>query len=406
MKMVLMYGRIGFRNIRRNARRSIFTILAISFGLFCLIVFQALKVGLHREMLYSTLNQDAAAVQVHAAGFESNLALLQPLERVDTVEKAIAAAGLTTFAPRIKSPALVLAGQRSSSVLLSGVVPDREKKVTFVGDRITAGSYLSAPDSLVIGQALADSLQVKLGAEVTLMVQSMFGRATARKFAIGGIYHTELASFDRSHLYLQLSAAQDLLDADGVVTEIAIRTAPEKAAAPAGILKSSLGDAYQVWPWQQNLPDLEQLIELNDATMGLLVLIVFAIVAMGISNTMTTVIYERFREFGTFAAIGTPPGGIVAFVVLESFFLGVFSAIFGSVAGMAACSLLARHGLDLSRFISANQYFSAGHVLKAYLLPGDLLLAVGVTLATALLAGLYPAFKASRLQPVEALAHV
>ena len=406
MKMLLMYSRIGLRNIRRNVRRSLFTIVAVSFGLFCLIVFEALKVGLHHEMLHSTLNLDAAAIQVHAVGFEQNLAMLQPLPQPAEVEKQLAAAGITHFAARIKSPALVLAGKRSSSVLLAGVMPEQEKEVTFVADKITAGTYLAEPGTLLIGQVLADSLRVGLGDEVTLMVQSMFGRPAARKFTIGGMFRTELASFDRNHLYLDLTTAQHFLDADGVITEIAIRTPPAKAAAAAEILQRRLGEAYQVRSWQQNLPDLEQLIELNDATMGLLVIIVFAIVAMGISNTMSTVIFERFREFGTLAAIGTPPRGIVALVVLESFFLGLLAAILGSLAGALACSLLASHGLDLSRFTSANQYFAAGHVLKAYLLPGDLLLAVAVTLATALLAGLYPAVKASRLEPVEALVHV
>lgn len=406
MKMLLMYSRIGLRNIRRNVRRSLFTIVAVSFGLFCLIVFEALKVGLHHEMLHSTLNLDAAAIQVHAAGFEQNLALLQPLPQPAEVETQLAAAGITHFTARIKSPALVLAGKRSSSVLLAGVIPEQEKEVTFIADKITAGTYLTEPGTILIGQALADSLRVGLGDEVTLMVQSMFGRPAARKFTIDGMFRTELASFDRNHLYLDLTTAQHFLDADGAITEIAIRTPPEKAAAAAEILQGKLGDAYQVRSWQQNLPDLEQLIELNDATMGLLVIIVFAIVAMGISNTMSTVIFERFREFGTLAAIGTPPRGIVALVVLESFFLGLLAAILGSLAGALVCSLLARHGLDLSRFTSANQYFAAGHVLKAYLLPGDLLLAVAVTLATALLAGLYPAVKASRLEPVEALVHV
>lgn len=406
MKLLLMYSRIGLRNIGRNARRSMFTILAISFGLFCIILFQALKVGLHREMLHSTLNLDAAAVQVHAAGYEQNLALSQPLPQPAMVEKQLVEAGINRFAARIKSPALVLAGPRSSSVLLSGVEPEREKQVTFLADRITAGSYLASPGTLLVGKALADSLRVKLGDQVTLMVQPRFGRPVARKFAIGGIFRTELASFDRNHLFLDLATAQDFLDAGEAVTEIAVRTAPEKAVLLAGKLRGRLGGAYQVRSWQQNVPDLKQLIDLNDATMGLLVIIVFAIVAMGISNTMTTIIFERFREFGTLAALGTPPGGIVVLVVLESFFLGLLAAIIGSLTGIAACFLLQRHGLDLSRFISANQYFAGGHVLRAYLLPGDLLLALAVTLFTAMLAGLYPAFKASRLEPVEALVHV
>jgi ABC-type lipoprotein release transport system permease subunit len=406
MNMVLMYSRIGLRNIRRNGRRSMFTILAIGFGLFCLIVFQALKVGLHREMLHSTLNLDAGAIQVHASGYEPNLALIKPIEPMERIRSVLVEQGIVRSAERIKSPGLVLAGQRSSSVLLSGVVPDQERQVTFIAEKMQKGSYLEEPNALLLGKALADSLQVSPGDKVTLMVQTMFGKAAARKFLVGGIYQTELSSFDQNHVYLNLAAAQDFLGAEGVVSEIALRLSLTEAAEEASLLQKRLGSLFQVRSWEQNLPDLAQLIELNDTTMGLLVFIIFAIVAMGITNTMTTVIFERFSEFGTLAAIGTSPRGIVSLVVLESLFLGAFAACIGGLAGIATCFWLARHGLDLSRFISSNQYFSSGHVLRAFLLPEDFLFAVLVTLATSFVAGLYPAMKAGRLEPVEALVHV
>ena len=127
---------------------------------------------------------------------------------------------------------------------------------------------------------------------------------------------------------------------------------------------------------------------------------------MGIANTMTTVIFERFREFGTLTALGATPGGIVSLVMTESLLLGLFAALAGSLTGFGACVYLARYGIDLTHFTSANQYFVVGSVLKAVLTPGDLILANTITLATAATAGLYPAWKASRLNPVKALSHV
>jgi ABC-type lipoprotein release transport system permease subunit len=238
------------------------------------------------------------------------------------------------------------------------------------------------------------------------MAQGMLGRPATRKFVIGGIYQTDLATFDRSHVYLPLPAAQHFLGADEAVTEIALLTEAERAHSLAAALQERLDPGlFQVSSWRKVAPDLDQLIKLNDATMGLLVFIVFAIVAMGITNTMTTVIFERFREFGILNAIGTGPAAIVSLVVLESLFLGLIATILGLVAGIGACAWLQRYGIDLSSFISANQYFASGHVLKAHVLAEDLVSSALVTLATAIVAGIYPAWKASRMDPVRALLH-
>jgi len=403
----LPIARMALCNVRRNVRRSLLTVFAIAFGLFCLIVFQALKVGLHREMVNSTVRLDAASLQVHAAGYEANLTALKPLRDPERVERSLAAAGVAEFGRRLKAPALVLAGQRSSSVRLAGVDPAAEPRLTFVAERMVAGTYLDATAGVVLGEALAEDLGVAVGGEVTLMVQGLFGRPVTGRFPVRGLFRTELASFDRSHVFLPLAAAQTFLQAEGVVTEIAARTSFGAEEGIADRLRRDLPlDTYQVRSWQQLAPDVVQLIELNDATMHLLILIVFAIVALGITNTMTMAVFERFRELGVLTAIGMRPARTVTLIVCESFFLGLFASVAGSLLGVAACAWLGRHGIDLTRLTSANQYFATSHVLRAHLLPADLLAANAVTLATALLAGLYPAWKAARLQPAEAIRYI
>jgi ABC-type lipoprotein release transport system permease subunit len=192
-----------------------------------------------------------------------------------------------------------------------------------------------------------------------------------------------------------------------MVTEIAVLTAPDDEGRVAARLERTLPSAdYQVRTWREIAPDLSQLIEMNDATMRLLTLIVFAIVALGITNTMTMTVFERFRELGVLTAIGTPPEGILSMIALESLFSGVVAAVIGSLAGIAACAWLAGHGIDMTHFTSSNQYFAMSHVIKARLLPADLVFANVVTLVTSFLAGLYPAWKAARLEPVKAIGHV
>ncbi len=405
MRLFVLYCTIALRNIRRHRRRSGLTIGAVAFGIFCLVVFQALKEGLHHKMMASSLGLDLGVVQVHDAGFEPNMAVLQPLAMPNRVTAALAKID-RPWAPRLKTPALVLAGVRSSSVILAGIDPAREQTVTFIRDRVTEGRYpASGDDTLLIGAPLARTLNLAVGDRLDLLVQTSFGQTTTARLTIGGIYRTGLAGFDRSHIYLPIEAVRRILETEAdAVSEIAIGGAPDGAERLAAELADRLPvDTYQVRSFRELAPDLVQLMELNDATFALLVVIVFAIVAMGIANTMTTVVFERFRELGTLAALGTTPAGIVGLIVTEAALLGLVAAAIGTLAATGTCLYLARTGIDLAHFTSANQYFAAGTVLHAVLELDDVVAANTITVGTALLAGLYPALRAARLDPVTAL---
>ncbi len=407
LSLLAVHLRIALRNIVRHQRRSLLTIAAVAVSVFCLIVFQALLAGLHQKMVESALGLDTGVVQLHGADFSRNRTRLAPLPNPEIIAPAFKAAGLTRFAPRLKAPALILAGRHSSSVQLSGIEPEQEAQVTLVRQKMVQGNYQLGPGQILVSQGLADALGLKTGDSMTLMVQSLFGQAKTGKFTVAGLFATGLDSFDQSHVYLSLATAQTLLEAEGAITEVAASCPPAEADELATRLRRQLpAGRFQVQVWQELAPDLAQLMELNNATFRMLIFILFAIVAMGIANTMTTVIFERFREFGTLTALGATPKNIVSLVLTESLLLGLFAALAGTLAGIAATAYCARYGIDLAHFTSANQYFVAGSVLKAVVTPHDLILANGITLATAVAAGLYPAWKAAQLNPVKALAHV
>ncbi|MHB1349058.1 MAG: ABC transporter permease [Desulfobulbaceae bacterium] len=406
MSILRLQTAIALRNIFRQPRRSALTVLAISFSVFCVIVFQALKVGMHWTMVDSALSLDLGTMQIHRAGYETNITQFQALPKPDRLLQTLGKLGIDAASPRIKAPALILAGQRSSSVLLSGIRPEQEQRITLIGRRLAAGEYLpGGRDSLLISQGLADSLKLRVGDTVSLMLQDVFGKPVVKKIAISGLYETGLSSFDRHHLYLPLLTLQNFLAAeDGEVTEIALAVDPADARRLTRLLREHADPGtYQVTSWQELAPDIVQLMELNDATFKLLVVIIFCIAAMGVANTMNSAIFERFREFGTIAAIGTTPAEMVMMVSLESLILGIFSCAAGTGAAMFVCILLGYHGVDLTSLTSANQYFTAGAVLRPEVLAGDVVTANLLTLFTALVAGLYPAVKASRLNPVDAL---
>ena len=408
MKALRIYMFIGFRNLWRNPRRTLFNIVAISFGLFCLIVFQALKVGLHRQMYASTVNLDVGSFQIHPEGFEVGLFINRYLSSNDLkrIKQAISSIPVKALAERLRTTAIAMSEKKSGSVVLTGIVPEHESRITRIKSRLIQGNYLESTDGVLAGRALLDSLGLGYGDRITLVFQDKQGIPRRLSLPITGVYSTELSTFDRTHIYMHLHTLQKLMGLkDGLSSIVLLSDREDENTVKEALKKAKLLSGYRVMSWDEIAPDVKQIMQLNNATMNLLIIIVFAIVAMGITNTMTTLIFERFREFGTLTAIGTPPEGIIATVLSESFFLGLIASFAGTLLGYLICLYLRDHGIDLNQFTSANQHMAFSHVLRAYAMPGDILKADVITFLTALLAGLYPSLKAARLNPVDALRH-
>jgi len=404
------------RNVFRNRRRSLLTLGAIALALMSLLVFLALKRGLHEKMIQGTMTLHLGALQVQAAGYQANLAVLSPLDAPEQVAALMRHKGMTV-APRLSSPALVLAGRRSVSVVLTGVEADLERQVTVIAQRVVAGTYLAGEGEVLLSRRLAAALELHSGDKLRIMTQDGNGRPQVRDLPIGGVYETALTSFDLGHVFVAIGTLQGLLSAPGAVTALVAappsravsghRQAEEIMAGWDKDLRGQLdGTHYQIVPWQEAAPDVYQLIELNDGTMRLLIGIVFVLVGLGIANTMTMSVYERFRELGVLASSGLTPAGTVMLILAEAALLGLAAALLGTILGGSICLWLAVHGIDLTKLTSANQYFTDTHLLKAVMTPGDFLLANAVTVLTALVAGILPALHAARLEPAESLRHV
>jgi len=396
---------IAFRNLHRNRRRSLLTVSAIAFALICLLVFTSLKNGLHQTMVTTTTTTDIASLQIHGQGYGANLISLTEIPHPEQVSTTLAALGLNTFARRLKASGLLLAGPKSAAVILHGIIPEEEGRVTSVQGQIIQGKTARGEKEILIGAGLAEAFGLELGGRGTIMTQNLFGSTVSRTFTVIGIYQTGVVAFDGAHLFLPLAALQSFLDAEGMISEIAIALPQANPATVAQSLGQRLGPDYQVKTWQEIAPDVTQLIELNDTTMTILIGIVFLLVAMGIVNTMTTITFERFREFGTIAALGATPCDIMALVIAEALVLGLVASAVGSLIGVGCCLFLASHGIDLTSLTSTNQYFTNNHILRAVLDWRQVALTNGFTLLTAALAGLPPAWTAAHQNPAQALSH-
>jgi putative ABC transport system permease protein len=404
--------KIAWRNVWRNKRRSAITLAASSFGLAVLIFFFALVAGFHEQLIDNATRTSLGHLQVLARGYRDDPSPEHAINDPAAVSAALAAEPEVEKAlPRVEASGLASSAEASVGVMVVGADPARERDATRIAQTIVAGSYLkddgrqTAP--ILIGVKLAKRLKVRLGDKIVLLSQATDGSLANALFRVQGIFKTGADALDLGVVFAPLPRVQSFLGMGKKVTSYVVYVRdPDRVDQVRAALAARLDQKrFEVVTWKQLDPSLLQAIQLDDASMYILLLIVFFIVALGIVNTLLMSVFERTREFGVLLALGMEPREIVAMISLESLALGTLSLVGGATLGALVSWYVQVRGIDLTRWTQgismANAFMEP--IMYARLQWGDVLKSCALILAITLLAGLYPALKASRLSPVDAL---
>ncbi len=403
------FWRIAVRNILRKKRRTLLTVSAVSLGLASLIFIWAYVDGMNQQMIDNATGYLTGDLQVVAKGFrksrDPDLTIREPGPIARLLQQTQDVVAVTR---RVELPALLGAGENSNGALLVGIDPGTEPGVTRLQEAIAQGRYLQSGDrdAIVLGSELADGLGVSLGDTVLALVQTAYGSMGAGLYEVVGILHTGTKTADATLAFLTLPAAQDLYALDSAVTGLAARVSDKKRSRRVAELLSGRLDStrFEVVDWRDMLPDLVSMVAFHDSFTYVVMIIVFVVVAIGITNTILMSVVERTREFGTLLALGMRPARVVRLVVYESVILGVVGVVLGGALGLGVTLYFTRAGLDFSAYIAAVQTM-AGLTAVVYPTVDSLHLSfsTGTVLAFSLLAALYPASRAARLDPATAL---
>ncbi len=408
--------RLGWRNLWRNPRRSLITISAVGCGYAILIVLIGLIVGIAGQMLKNGTGLLMGDLQLHHSDYLPERSLYDTMgsdegSELEGVLHLLALyPELTNRSLRVYGFGLLSTGENSAGARLMGVNPQVERGVSSFLSGLQVGALDDSVErSLLLGDVLARELEASIGSQVAIVTQAADGSLGNDLFLVSGILHTGLSYVDRSLAVLYLADLQELLVlSPNEVHEIAVRIGdPMAADAFAARLNAS-----ENWPantvaqsWGELAPQLKDYVRLSQGMYGFIILIIGLFTATGVLNTMMMAVFERSREIGLVSALGMRPLLIVSSILLESLFLGILGLIGGFGLGAWGMSYLTTQGLDLSRWMGELSMLGTrmDPVLKAswgwdYVIWS----ALGLLLAT-LLAALFPAVKAARLNPVQAL---
>lgn len=404
--------RLAWRNVWRNPRRTAMTLAATVFAVVLVVTFVAMAAGSHEKMIEDSVRVHSGHLALSAPGYLENRTLDYYVE-LDTelVRLLEGTQGVRGWAPRVLGFALLSRDSATQGVALLGVDPEREPSVTTLADRIERGRFVSraAAREIVLGRRLARNLGARLGDRV-LLYSAAYSMETAYElFRVVGIANLLDPTLDRSAALISLADAQTFFVYGNRVSEVAVLAEDVEATAPlAASLRQALArrsPAAVVHTWNELMPELEQFVVLDDAGMFLLLVVLVIVVAFGILNTLLMSVLERTRELGVMLALGLPPGAVFRVVYWESTMIAGVGLLVGLALAIPLVLYFEAHPIPLGGEAAAGamDLFGMEPVITWKLKPLNPIGSIVTILGVASLAALYPAFKASRARPVDAL---
>jgi ABC-type lipoprotein release transport system permease subunit len=421
MTGVLLLVKIGWRNLWRNPRGTLLTALALGLGLTLLLISLGLLDGSHEQMISEGVRFGTGHVVIQAQGYQDTGSqdLLLPARVVSTTEEFLHTGAmkhvLRGVSPRLLASGLLSSAANADGVSIMGVIPQEERAVSLIPQRIVEGTYLNddKQSGVVIGTDLARKLEVKIGAKVVLMTQAVQQPGTEATDAVGGgmqstllrvsgIFRTGIQAIDAHVIHLPLPVAQTLLGVPGRVTQVAVLLEREGDAlmVATGLRKQLAGAPVEVLPWRESMPTLVQIFWLNSAFNYVMNGVVLAMVGLGILNTILMRVLERRYEFGLCTALGLRPLQLAVMIIGESLALTAISLALGLVLGLSVHYFFASHGLDM-RWVFKSDLPAAlvfDPIIYSRLSPSRIASSVGIVFLTATVISFYPALKAARTE--------
>jgi putative ABC transport system permease protein len=411
MKTFIM---LGWRNLWRQKRRSLVVIMSITLGVLMMIFALALMNGIIAQMLDNSISTKLGHIAIHKKGFFENMKLesnFYPDPRILRLlqkDKDIVASS-----PRVKTIAMIRTSESSRGVIVIGVYPDKEKKISRLNEYTLpdeGGKFLDDPDAndILISKSLATKLDVMVGDKIVLILQDNKNEKTGVGLNVKGFFQTPVRDYDNSVVYMGIKRLQTITGLGDNVSEIMVIAKKKEIvdSVKQRLVKGIGAGDLEILSWKDMAPYLVSAISLIDKLLWIYYAIFFITVVFSIANTLIMSIMERFHEIGVMKSIGTRPSQIFFIIMFEAINLGAVGLASGLIFGVGLVTILSYTGIDFSIFMEAMRQWGAGSIVYPFVYLKDFIVTILVVEFTTVIAAIYPAVKAARIKPLDALHYV
>ena len=407
--------KIAIRNLMRYRRRTLLTASLVAIGVVFVLVFVAVSGSFKNMIIGQITGSMLGDIEVHRTGYVASidnlpLTLNMGPEAVAKVDEVLRSTPeIEAYSPRIKFGGLFSNFTETTNIRLNGVYPDREMKtLPLLASRIVQGAKTINKSEIIIPELLARGMKVNVGDMVVVIATNRDGSVNGKQLKVGGILQSTTGPGGRDG-YLHIEDAVEILRMEEQeISEIAVKLHDFGLLHSVykrlnGRLSKELNQqdrpVFEVHTWE-TLSPLYNIARMIDVMTLFIRIMLIAIVLVSIMNVMIMAVYERIREIGTIAALGTMPGRIRAMFIIEGFSLGILGAAIGTGVGLLIVMVL-----RLVRITFDFGMQSGLQLVPSLGLP-DVLMVSLIVVVVSVLGSLQPAVKASRMEPITALRHV
>lgn len=399
-----MIRKIAWKNIWRNKVRSAVVITAIAIGLWAGMFASAFVVGMMNQKVNSVISLELSHFQVHHASFQDEMLPKYTIPNSkEIIQKLVNNVEVKNISPRVIAMPMINSANYSGMLKVTGIDPQKEKMVTNLHQFILEGKYFEGikKNPILLSKKTAEKYKIKIRSKVVLTLQDKKGEITAGAFRVVGIYDSKNGMYDEMNAFVRTPDLQKLLAINHEIHEVAVLLNEHDLAEPIATQYQKEFPDLEIKSWMDLASGMRFMVEAMDVYTFFIVGIILVALLFSIINTMLMAVLERVREIGMLMAVGMSKYRVFKMIMLETAFLSLIGGPLGLLLAWLCIQYFGKYGINLGSASYTDYGFT--NIVYPYL---DLMSYLNVTmmvLGMAILAAIYPAYKAINLIPVEAI---
>jgi len=405
-----MLLQIAWRNIWRNKTRSFVVICSIIIGLWAGVFMLSFSWGLYKNNIDDTVFKQLSHIQVHHPLFKEEVESKYSISNTIEILKQLQLnENVASASSRIITTGMITSPTTASGIKIYGINTLSEEKQIGLHENVRQGTYFKSgkENEILIGEKLAKKLKIKVKSKVVLTFTDIKSDMVSAAFRVGGLYKSKNISLDGVNVFVHQYHLRQLLGLDATETnEIAILLKNEAALDSIKKYTAGLVSNGEVEDWKELSPELGMIIESFNMYTYIITGIILLALTFGIVNTMLMSVLERIRELGMLMAIGLNKRKIFFMIMLETLYLTLIGCPVGLLIGWLSVNFLGKYGINISMFSEGLASYGFSSIIYPSLDNEKYVIVAVMCFITALLAAIYPAYKALQLNPSEAIRNI
>ncbi|MBE0661887.1 MAG: ABC transporter permease [Bacteroidales bacterium] len=399
--------KISWRNIWRNPKRSMVMIIAITLGLWAGVSVSALMFGLLDQRFKTSIEQHVSHLQIHNPEFLKDNNVKYGIAESESLMAAVSSdPEIKTFSGRTIVNGMLATATLTRGINIIGIDPLAEANTTGLDRNIFEGTYFveSGRNPVLIGKKLAEKTKLQIRSRLVLTFQNKDGELVSASFRVAGIFQSANTMLDERNIYVLQTDIIGYIGHDETINELAIVAHDLETVNGLSESYSQRFPGLSVRTWAEISPELSYMQEMSESMLMIILAIILFALAFGLVNTMLMSVFERVHELGMLMAVGMNRKKVFGMIMFETSFLTFLGAMGGMLFGFLTTQFFGRTGINLAK-VGGDSLHSFGFPSKIYpsLNADFFLMLTMLVIITAFLTSIYPAMKALRLKPAEAI---